>query len=228
MAKRVLVTQSSRGIGRAAALRLAKDGFEVALHCRKNLALAEAAAGEINAGGGKAAVLQFDVSNRDECAQVLTAEIEKNGCFYGVVCNAGVTADAVFPGLTGEAWDAVLNVNLGSFYNVLHPLVLPMISAHQGGRIVTLSSVAGLTGSYGQVNYSASKAGIIGATKALARELAKRQITVNCVAPGMTETDMVQNLPLTEVVQQIPLRRLGRPEDVAAAVSFFVQRMQDI
>ena len=146
--------------------------------------------------------------------------MDESGAFWGVVCNAGVTADGPFPGMKPEAWDEVLHTNLDGFYNVLRPLVMPMVRARKGGRIVTLSSVSGLIGNRGQVNYSASKAGIIGATKALARELAKRQITVNSVAPGLIETSMIDEAPVKEILEVIPMRRLGRPEEVAAAVGF--------
>jgi 3-oxoacyl-[acyl-carrier protein] reductase len=124
--------------------------------------------------------------------------------------------------MTGEDWDIVVRTNLDGFYNVLNPLIMPMVRRRAPGRIVTLSSVAGLTGNRGQVNYSAAKAGIIGATKALALELARREITVNCVAPGLIETDMLAGVPLDEALKLIPARRIGKPEEVAAAVSFLV------
>jgi len=146
--------------------------------------------------------------------------IAEHGVYYGVVLNAGITSDNAFPALDDEAWDSVLDTNLGGFYNVLHPLVMPMVRARRPGRIVTLSSLSGLAGNRGQVNYSAAKAGIIGATKALAVELAKRNITVNSVAPGLIETQMLDGLPLDEIVKAIPMQRTGRPEEVAAAVSF--------
>ena len=134
--------------------------------------------------------------------------------------NAGIVRDNAFPAMGGEDWDAVLSTNLDGFYNVLHPLVMPMVSARSGGRIVTLSSIAGMAGNRGQVNYSASKAGIIGATKALAIELARRKITVNCVAPGVIETQMTAELPLEEVTKMVPMRRVGQPEEVASVVAF--------
>jgi len=215
--KRVLVTGSSRGIGRAIALSLGADGFEVVLHCRSDVQAAEAVAQEISGG---ARILQFDISRREECAECLTAEVEEHGAFYGVVCNAGVTRDKAFPALTGEDWDTVVHTNLDGFYNVLSPLVMPMVRSRKGGRIVTMSSVSGLMGNRGQVNYSASKAGLIGATKSLAIELAKRKITVNCVAPGLIETDMTEEIPEEHVRQMIPLRRMGTPDEVAGLVSF--------
>jgi 3-oxoacyl-[acyl-carrier protein] reductase len=137
-----------------------------------------------------------------------------------VVCNAGVIRDSVFPAMSGEDWDIVVKTNLDGFYNVLNPLIMPLVRRRAPGRIVTLSSVAGVIGNRGQVNYSAAKAGIIGATKALALELAKREITVNCVAPGLIETDMSAEVPRDEALKLIPVRRLGRAEEVAALVSF--------
>jgi 3-oxoacyl-[acyl-carrier protein] reductase len=220
--KSVLVTGSSRGIGKAIALRLARDGFRVVVHCRSRRTEAEAVAAEIEAAGGSARVLQFDIAERDATAAALLADIEAHGCYYGVVCNAGVARDTAFPAMTGEEWDQVLGTNLDGFFNVLNPLVMPMVQRRKPGRIVTMASVSGLIGNRGQVNYSAAKAGIIGATKALALELAKRAITVNCVAPGLIETDMIGDVPLDEALKLIPARRVGRPEEVAAAVSYLL------
>ncbi|KGF83095.1 3-ketoacyl-ACP reductase [Massilia sp. JS1662] len=220
--KSVLVTGSSRGIGRAIALRLARDGYRVVVHCRSRRAEADAVAAEIEAAGGSARVLQFDIAERDATACALLADIEAHGCYYGVVCNAGVARDTAFPAMTGEEWDQVLGTNLDGFFNVLNPVVMPMVQRRKPGRIVTMASVSGLIGNRGQVNYSAAKAGIIGATKALALELAKRAITVNCVAPGLIETDMIGEVPLDEALKLIPARRVGRPEEVAAAVSYLM------
>lgn len=220
MGRSILVTGSSRGIGKAIALRLAADGFDIAVHCRSNRQEAELVATEIAALGSKAHIVQFDIADRDASREALEADIAINGCYYGVVCNAGITRDNAFPAISGEDWDAVLHTNLDGFYNVLNPLTMPLVRAKQGGRIVTLSSVSGLMGNRGQVNYSAAKAGIIGATKALAVELAKRKITVNCIAPGLIETDMLEALPLEEVRQMIPMKRLGKPEEVAALASY--------
>lgn len=222
MTERVLVTGSSRGLGRAMALRLARDGFDIVLHCRSRRDEAEAVAAEIRALGRTAWILQFDISERESARMVLEADVEEHGAYYGVVCNAGVSRDGAFPALTGEDWDGVVHTNLDGFYNVLNPLVMPMIRRRRPGRIVTLASVSGLMGNRGQVNYSAAKAGIIGATKALALELATRRITVNCVAPGLIETDMTEDLPVEEMLSMIPARRAGQPEEVAAAVSFLL------
>jgi 3-oxoacyl-[acyl-carrier protein] reductase len=218
----VLVTGSSRGIGKAIALRLARDGYDVVLHCRSQRAEADAVAKEIEQMGRAARVLQFDIGDRAATAAALEADIAQHGCYYGVVCNAGIARDNAFPAMSGEDWDIVLQTNLDGFYNVLNPLIMPLVQRRKPGRIVTLASVSGLVGNRGQVNYSAAKAGIIGATKALALELAKRSITVNCVAPGLIETDMTGGLELEEALKMIPARRIGKPEEVAAAVSFLV------
>ena len=218
----VLVTGSSRGIGRAIALRLARDGHDVVLHCRREREQAEAAAAEVRALGRAARVLQFDVSDREATASALLADVEAHGCYYGVVCNAGIARDGAFPALSGEDWDQVIHTNLDAFYNVLQPLTMPLVRRKAPGRIVTLASVSALMGNRGQVNYSAAKAGIIGATKALAVELASRQITVNCVAPGLIDTDMVDPQLLEEALKLIPAKRVGKPEEVAAIVSFLM------
>lgn len=222
MNKSVLVTGSSRGIGKAIALRLARDGYDIVVHCRNHREEADRVAQAISALGRNARVLQFDVGERALVAAILETDIAQHGCYYGVICNAGIVRDNVFPAMTGEDWDAVMRTNLNGFYNVLNPLIMPMVRRRAPGRIVTLSSVAGLMGNRGQVNYSAAKAGIIGATKALALELARREITVNCVAPGLIDTDMLAGVPLDEALKLIPARRIGKPEEVAAAVSFLI------
>ena len=222
MRKSVLVTGSSRGIGKAIALHLARDDYDIVLHCRSRREEADNVARSIVALGRQARVLQFDVGERHAVAAALKADIEQHGCYYGVVCNAGIARDNVCPAMSGEDWDIVLKTNLDGFYNVLNPLIMPMVRRRAPGRIVTLTSVSGLIGNRGQVNYSAAKAGIIGASKALALELAKREITVNCVAPGLIETEMTRDVQLQEVLKLIPLRRIGKPEEVAAVVSFLL------
>jgi 3-oxoacyl-[acyl-carrier protein] reductase len=224
MNKTVLVTGASRGIGRAIALRVARDGFDVVVHYRNREADAQAVANEIRALGQEARLLQFDISDRAASRAALEADLAAHGAHYGVICNAGITADNAFPALSDDEWDGVLRTNLDGFYNVLHPLVMPMIQTRQPGRIVSLSSVSGITGNRGQVNYSAAKAGIIGASKALAVELAKRNITVNCVAPGLIDTDMVEPHVLEEALKVIPAKRMGKPEEVAALVSFLLSQ----
>lgn len=223
MTSTVLITGSSRGIGRAVALRLAREGYDIVVHCRSRMSEAEQVAAEVRALGRAARVLQFDVTDRALCAELLTQDIEAHGAYYGVVCNAGLAHDVAFPAMSGEAWDSVLRSNLDAFYNVLQPVVMPMVRRRAPGRIVTLSSVSGLIGNRGQVNYSAAKAGVIGATKALAVELAKRQITVNCVAPGLIETDMVdETVPVDKILEVIPMQRAGKAEEVAGVVSFLM------
>ncbi|HSI46674.1 MAG TPA: 3-oxoacyl-ACP reductase FabG [Ideonella sp.] len=221
-AKTVLVTGSSRGIGRAIALRLAQDGYDLVLHCRSKVDEAQQVAQQITSLGRQARVLQFDVAERERVAEILLADVEAHGCYYGVVCNAGIARDGAFPALSGEDWDQVIHTNLDSFYNVLQPLTLPLVRRRQPGRIVTLASVSGLMGNRGQVNYSAAKAGIIGASKALAVELASRGITVNCVAPGLIATEMVDERVLEEAMKMIPAKRVGKPEEVAALVAFLM------
>ncbi|MGZ9712908.1 3-oxoacyl-ACP reductase FabG [Glaciimonas sp. GNP009] len=222
LSKSVLVTGSSRGIGKAIALRLAREGYDIVLHCHRQRDAAEAVAALIRAMGRQARVLQCDIGDRQRTSDILLADIAEHGCYYGVVCNAGVARDNAFPAMSGEDWDLVLKTNLDGFYNVLNPLLMPMVHRRAPGRIVTLASVSGLIGNRGQVNYSAAKAGIIGATKALAIELAKRHITVNCVAPGLIETDMIADVPLEEALKMIPARRVGKPEEVAATVCFLM------
>ncbi|MBI3503637.1 MAG: 3-oxoacyl-ACP reductase FabG [Proteobacteria bacterium] len=216
MTRTILVTGASKGIGRAIALRLARDGFRILVHYGRDRDGAEAVLKEI--GDGR--TIGFDISDRTACRAALEADIAGHGPYYGVVLNAGIARDNAFPAMEDSDWDDVLGTNLDGFYNVLRPLVMPMVSMRDGGRIVTLSSVSGIAGNRGQVNYSAAKAGIIGATKALAIELAKRAITVNCVAPGIIETQMTGNLPMDEIAKMIPLRRPGRPEEVAGLVAF--------
>jgi 3-oxoacyl-[acyl-carrier protein] reductase len=218
----ILVTGSSRGIGRAIALRLARDGHDVVIHCRSRRDEAEAVAQDVRELGRQARVLAFDVADRAATAAALEADVEAHGCYYGIVCNAGIARDGAFPALTGDDWDAVIHTNLDAFYNVLQPLTMPLVRRRKPGRIVTLASVSGLMGNRGQVNYSAAKAGIIGATKALAVELASRGITVNCVAPGLIETEMIEPHVLEHAMQIIPAKRVGRPEEVAALVAFLM------
>lgn len=224
-ARAVLITGSSRGIGRAIALRLARDGYDVWLHHSGRSESTEAidsVATQVRELGREIQVLAFDIADRAACAQALDQHLKAHGAPYGVVLNAGIAADQVFPALSGENWDRVLRTNLDGFYNVLHPLVMPMIRRRAPGRIVTLASVAAQIGNRGQVNYSASKAGIIGATRSLALELASRAITVNCVAPGLIATDMTSELPIEEMTKMIPAGRIGEPDEVAAAVAFLL------
>lgn len=204
--RKVIVTGSSRGIGKAIAEALRADGFEVATH-------------SVRSGGTD---LVFDVADREAAKAALEGWVAANGAPYGVVLNAGIAADSAFPAMEDDAWDRVVRTDLDGFYNVLKPLVLPMVQARAGGRIVAISSISGVVGNRGQANYSAAKAGVIGASKALAIELAKRGITVNCVAPGVIETEMIEGIFAEEAMKAIPMRRFGRPEEVAAAVRFLM------
>ena len=216
----ILVTGASSGIGRAIAVRLAADGYTIAAHYGRNLEGAEATRDAIAAANGNCRILSFDVSDAEETRSAIESDMEEHGAYYGVVCNAGITRDGAFPMLSQDDWRQVIDVNLNGLYNVLHPIVMPMIRRRKPGRIVTISSVSGLVGNRGQTNYSASKAGIIGATKALAVELAKRKITVNCVAPGLIESEMTESLPMDKILEMIPANRIGKPEEVAAVVAF--------
>jgi 3-oxoacyl-[acyl-carrier protein] reductase len=223
MSHTVLVTGASRGIGRAIAVRLARDGYDIVVHYHSRRDAAEQVAGEVRALGRAARCLCFDVADRAVVAAALEADIGAHGAYYGVVCNAGIARDAAFPAMTGEQWDSVIRTNLDSFYNVLQPLIMPMVRRHAPGRVVTLASVAGLMGNRGQANYSAAKGGIIAATKALAVELGKRQVTVNCVAPGLIATDMVgPDTPVERILEAVPMQRAGTPEEVAGVVSFLM------
>ncbi len=220
--RRVLVTGASGGIGKATAIALAAQGFDIAVHYRNGKDAANEVVDTIKAAAGSARTLSFDVTNRAETRSVLENDIEQYGAYYGAVCNAGITQDNAFPAMTESQWDGVIHTNLDAFYNVLHPIVMPMIRLRQGGRIITLSSVSGLVGNRGQTNYSASKAGVIGATKSLAMELGKRKITVNCVAPGVIETGMIEGVFADEAKKMIPLGKFGHVDDVAHAVNFLM------
>lgn len=220
--KRVLVTGSSRGIGRAIALQLAKQGFAVGVHCRSRRDEAEAVAAEIRSQGSQSWVLQFDICDRTATRAALEADLTENGAWWGIVCNAGVTRDNAFPALSEEDWDVVIDTGLNGFFNVVQPLIMPMVRAKKGGRIVTLASVSGVIGNRGQVNYSAAKGGLIAASKALALELATRKITVNCVAPGLIATEMLDSAPVDEALKYVPMGCVGQPEDVAATIAFLL------
>lgn len=222
MSDTVLVTGSSRGIGKAIALRLASEGYDIVLHCRSRKEEATTVAEQIQVMGRQVRVLQFDISDREQSQTVLELDVETHGAYYGVVCNAGVARDNAFPAMPPEEWDLVMRTNLDGFYNVLQPLIMPMVRRRQAGRIVTMSSISGVAGNRGQVNYSAAKAGIIGATKALAIELAKRKITVNCVAPGLIDTEMTEDVFMDEAMKMIPMQRVGKVDEVAATVSFLM------
>ncbi len=220
--KRVLITGSSRGIGKAIALQLAEAGFDIALHFHSNQAAADETKEALISHGVKVSCLQFDIADREKVKTAIEDDIAEHGAYYGVILNAGINCDTAFPAMTENEWDSVVHTNLDGFYNVIHPTVMPMIQTRIGGRIITMASVSGIAGNRGQVNYSASKAGIIGATKALSLELAKRKITVNCIAPGLIETDMVADIPKEMVNDLVPMRRMGKPSEIAGLAKFLM------
>ncbi|WP_299008574.1 3-ketoacyl-ACP reductase FabG2 [uncultured Shewanella sp.] len=222
MKQRVLITGSSRGIGKAIALKLASQGYDIAIHFHSNHEAAKATTTELEALGAQVTCLQFDISDRSAAKQAIEADIQSHGAYYGVILNAGIAQDTAFPAMTENEWDSVIHTNLDGFYNVIHPCTMPMIQTRKGGRIITLASVSGIAGNRGQVNYSASKAGIIGATKALSLELAKRKITVNCIAPGLIETDMVSGFSNDLVKEIVPMRRMGKPSEIAGLAQFLL------
>ncbi|MBR2105865.1 MAG: 3-oxoacyl-ACP reductase FabG [Treponema sp.] len=225
--KKVLVTGASGGIGRAIAVEAAKAGYYVICHYNGSQVKAEETLNQIKANGGDGELIQFDVSNREDCKAKLAEVTAKHGALWGIVNNAGITRDNTFVALSGDDWDKVIHTNLDSFYNVLNPLIMPMASRKnkRGGRIITISSVSGVHGNRGQSNYSASKAGLIGATKALAVELAGRGITVNAIAPGVIETDMTAaiNPEVYDIIMKtIPMGRAGKPEEIASAAVYLL------
>lgn len=218
----VFISGSSRGIGRATALQLAKEGYNIVLHGRSMSTGLKQTLNEVKAYGVQARALAFDVTDRDLTQKILLEDIQTHGMYWGVVINAGITDDVTFAGMMPESWDRVLKTNLDSFYNIVQPLVMPMVRTRRGGRIVAVSSISGVMGNRGQVNYSAAKAGLIGAVKALALELASRNITVNAVAPGLIETEMIDDYVLEHALPLIPMKRMGQAEDVAHAIAFFI------
>lgn len=219
--KTILVTGASGGIGRAISVAAAKTGYFVVCHYNHGREKAEETLRQIEEAGGKGKLVQFDITDREDCRTKLESLLEELGTFWGVVSNAGITRDNVFPGMEDDDWDRVIHTNLDSFYNVLKPLIMPMCRKKKG-RIITISSVSGIIGNRGQTNYSASKAGLIGASKALALELAGRGITVNVIAPGAIETDMTKDMPADFVTSAIPMKRAGKPEEVASLATFLL------
>lgn len=218
----IFISGSSRGIGRATALQLAREGYDIVLHGRAPSEALSQTLEDVKVLGVNVRALTFDVTDREEAQQKLLDDIEENGMYWGIVVNAGITDDVTFAGMTPESWDRVLRTNLDSFYSVVQPLVMPMVKTRRGGRIVAVSSISGVMGNRGQVNYSAAKAGLIGAVKALALELASRKITVNAVAPGLIETDMIEDFVLEHALPLIPMKRMGTADDVAHAIAFLV------
>lgn len=220
--KSVFISGSSRGIGRACALCLAGQGYDIVLHGKSPSQALEQTIADVKAMGVNVRALSFDVCDREAARQALLKDIEENGMYWGIVANAGLSRDVTFAGMEPQVWDSVLKTNLDGFYNVVQPLVMPMVHTRRGGRIVVIASISGVMGNRGQVNYSAAKAGLIGAAKALALELASRKITVNAVAPGLIETDMVDESVTERALPFIPMKRVGKPEEVAATVAFLI------
>ena len=218
----VLITGASRGIGRAIALRLAREGYCVVAHGSKPSAALDETLRLIGEAGGSARTLTFDVCDRKAAGEILSADVAAHGAYYGIVVNTGITRDGTFAAMPEEDWDSVIHTDLTGFYNVVQPMVMPMVRRRKPGRVVVISSVSGVVGNRGQVNYSAAKAGLIGAAKALATELASRSITVNAVAPGLIETEMVSEEVLERALDYVPMRRAGKPEEVAGVVSFLM------
>ena len=216
--KRVLVTGASGGIGLAIVKAVLAAGYHVVAHYNSH---AESLVELQKEFGNKIQLIQFNVADRENCKTILENDVKENGAYFGVVLSSGICRDAAFPAMTDEYWDKVLDVNLNGFYNVLHPIVMPMCRKRKG-RIVTIASVSGVIGNRGQVNYSASKGGIIAASKALAVELASRNITVNSIAPGVIETEMIKDAPVDMILPAIPMHRVGKPEEVAATVVFLL------
>lgn len=216
--KRVLVTGASGGIGLAIVKAVLAAGYHVVAHYNSH---AESLVELQKEFGNKIQLIQFNVADRENCKTILENDVKENGAYFGVVLSSGICRDAAFPAMTDEYWDKVLDVNLNGFYNVLHPIMMPMCRKRKG-RIVTIASVSGVIGNRGQVNYSASKGGIIAASKALAVELASRNITVNSIAPGVIETEMIKDAPVDMILPAIPMHRVGKPEEVAATVVFLL------
>ena len=223
MTRHLFISGSSRGLGKAIALRLAQDDWQLTLHGRTaSAALLDTVAEVAAISRHPVHYLCFDVGDEAASRTALEQHLQTHPAFYGVVLNAGISCDGAFPALSSSDWRSVIDTSLNGFYNVLQPLSMPMIRLKQGGRIVTMASVSGLAGNRGQTNYSAAKGGIIAASKALALELAKRRITVNCVAPGLIATDMVTDEVIAHALPMIPLQRLGQADEVAALVQFLL------
>jgi 3-oxoacyl-[acyl-carrier protein] reductase len=219
--RRAIVTGASRGIGAAIARTLAAQGMHVVVNYRRDDDAAAAVVASIEQAGGVATSSRFDVGDADATTAALDELLANGDAFDVIVNNAGITRDAPFPGMERDDWESVLRTTLGGFYNVTRPLVMPMVR-RRWGRIVNIASVSGLHGNRGQTNYAAAKAGLVGATKSLSRELGKRGITVNAVAPGLIDTEMIAGLPTDELVRTISVRRLGTPDEVAKLVAFLV------
>ena len=219
MTHKALVTGGSGGIGGAIAERLAADGMQVWIHYRSNPDSAQQIADRISANGGTASITGFDVADSTQCQQALETLLSTEGTIDVVVHNAGITADAPFPGMEEDQWRDVIDTSLHGFFHVTRPLIMPMIR-QRWGRIVSLSSIAALHGNPGQTNYAAAKAGLIGATRSLAKEGASRGICANVVAPGFVNTGMIKDIPTEVIKEVVPMKRAGSPAEIAAVVAF--------
>ncbi len=219
MKKIAFITGASRGIGKAIAFRLARDGFDIWFNYKSNTSAAEKNKDEISALGVSCSLLPFDVADTEKALKVIEAKINESGVPFVLVNNAGITRDGIFAMMSMDDWSSVLNGHLNGFFNVTRA-VLPYMMRKRGGRIINIVSVSGEVGVGGQCNYSAAKSGIIGATRSLAMEVAKRNILVNAVSPGFIDTEMLTGLPIESIVKSIPLQRIGKPEEVASVVSF--------
>ena len=220
--KSILITGASGSIGLAISKKVISNGYDAVLCYNRNDSFIEKIKDYSKDYDVNIRFLKIDVANRDEAKNILLKDIEDNSPYYGVVLSSGITMDNAFPAMTGEEWDNVIDVNLKSFYNIVNPIVMPMIRGRKGGRIIAISSVSGIIGNRGQVNYAASKAGLIGAVKSLAIELGKRNITVNCIAPGVIESEMINDEIIEHAKNMIALKRIGKPEDVANVVNFLL------
>lgn len=220
--KSILITGASGSIGLAISKKVISNGYDAVLCYNRNDSFIEKIKDYSKDYDVNIRFLKIDISNRDEAKNILLKDIEDNSPYYAVVLSSGITMDNAFPAMTGEEWDNVIDVNLKSFYNIVNPIVMPMIRGRKGGRIIAISSVSGIIGNRGQVNYAASKAGLIGAVKSLAIELGKRNITVNCIAPGVIESEMINDEIIEHAKNMIALKRIGKPEDVANVVNFLL------
>ena len=220
--KSILVTGASGSIGLAISKKIISSGYDTIMCYNKNDSFIDDIKNYAKDYNVNIRFLKIDVSNREESKNILLKDIEENSSYYGIVLSSGITMDNAFPAMTGEEWDRVIDINLKSFYNIVNPVIMPMIRNKNGGRIIAISSISGIVGNRGQVNYSASKAGLIGAAKSLAIELGKRNITVNCIAPGVIESEMINDEIIEHAKNMIALKRIGKPEDIANAVSFLL------
>ena len=226
--KSILITGASGSIGLAISKKVIANGYDAVMCYNKNDSFIDDIKDYSKDYNVNIRFLQIDVLNREEVKNILINDIEENNAYYGIVLSSGITMDNAFPAMTGDEWDKVIDVNLKSFYNIVNPLIMPMIRNRNGGRIIAISSVSGIIGNRGQVNYSAAKAGIIGMTKSMAKEFAPRNICVNAIAPGFIQTDMTDVLPedtVKGIMSITPLKRLGTPEDVANLVLFLSSDM---